>query len=110
MNAQAAEIELKSMSWNMNKMSLGQFTNEFSTLLNIAKTGKIPFDNDKIRSTWIQAMPSHLAFTVVKQALWNQGVQLPHPWNSAKGPLQLQQVTSGTLLASGVPPSSFTAR
>ena len=26
MNAQAAEIELKSMSWNMNKMSLSQFT------------------------------------------------------------------------------------
>ena len=91
-------------------MSLGQFTNEFSTLLNIAKTGNIPFDNDIIRSTWIQAMPSHLAFTVVKQALWNQDDQLPHPWNSAKGPLQLQQVTSGTLLASGVPPSSFTAR
>ena len=108
LNAQTAEVQLKSLEWEMNTSSLGQFTNQFTSLLSTVKTGNIPFDHSLTRSTWIKAMPPHSAFTQVKQALWTPNQPLPPPWQTATGPLALQQATSSTLLASGLFLSSFT--
>ena len=92
MNAEAAELELKTLKWNMTKASLGQFTNTFSSMLTTVKTGNLPFSAEKARSTWIQAMPSHTAFTGIKQALWDVNQDLPEAWLNASGPLGLSQV------------------
>ena len=107
MNAEAAELKLKSLKWNMNKSSLGQFTNTFYSLLNTVKRGNLPFDANKVPHTWIQTMPTHSALNSIKQALWNSTTALPAEWMNATGPLALSQVTSSTLLASGVSESTF---
>ena len=107
MNARNADVELKRIRWDMKKSSLGEFTNTFTLLLNTAMMGNISVTPSSMRSDWIEAMPSHQAFTSVKQALWNSS-NLPPPWNSVTGPLDLQQATATALQSSGVSRAAFT--
>jgi hypothetical protein len=107
MNARKADVELKRIKWDMKKSSLGQFTNAFALLLNTVMMGNISVTPSTMRSDWIESMPPHQAFTSVKQALWNSA-ELPPPWNSAKGPLDLQQATANALQSSGVSRTAFT--
>ena len=107
MNARNADVELKRIRWDMKKISLGQFTNTFTLLLNTTMMGNISVTPSTMRSDWIEAMPSHQAFTSVKQALWNSS-DLPPPWNSATGPLDLQQATATALQSSVVSRTAFT--